>query len=164
MTGPQPLLKFGLSQLASDSLRQIGTPASRVGQTIGSYSGSAGTHEADGRINNVEYTAAVDLHVHDLDDPAMKLLLGRLAGVGFCGFARIPGRDHWPEGEARHVHCVFAGVPCKEQLRRQIHDFCHVPMLNGLKSGAPYLFWQPTAAEVQVVRDHFLASGNPVSG
>jgi len=159
----QPLLKEGLCPAASDAFRKAGVTAERIGQTIGNAPASAGTHASDGKINGLPYCAATDLRVRDLTDDDMKALADKLASVGFAVFIRRPGHDHWPSSEVRHIHVVYAGVDMKPTLRHQVHDFCHSPMLNGLASHAPYTFWKPQQASVQVVRTLFLAH-NPAQG
>jgi hypothetical protein len=157
------LLKRGLHPDASDALRAAGIQDFRIGQTIGGAPASHGVHLQDGTANGHPYTAATDLKVRDLTLTQIRDLLPVLAVHGFAPFARIPGRDHWPDTEALHVHIVYGGCAMKRALRDQIHAFCHAPMLNGLRSNLRYHFWQPTPEAQQVVRALFLAH-NPVNG
>ena len=148
------LLKYGLCQGASDALAHL-CLGHRIGQTIGDAVASAGTHAVDGREGGQPYCAATDLHVQDLGHDEVRELLGRLAEMGFAAFYRRPGFDHWPPFDALHVHAVYAAIPMKPMLQRQVHDFLHG--LNGLASHARYEFWQPSAAQCQTVRTLFLA-------
>lgn len=155
------LLKDGLCPDASDALRAAGLTADRIGQTVGGASASGGTHLSDGKINGKDYTAAVDIRIGGVSEADVKILLGKLADHGFAAFYRNPGHDHWPATELRHVHAIYAGVHMKKALRNQVHAWCNGR--NGLKSNAPYLFWQPTQAQENVVRTLFLAH-NPAVG
>jgi len=160
----QPLLKAGLHPSASDALRKAGVTADRVGQTTGHARASAGTHEPDGTVNGHEYSAATDIRIGGMSEAEVKALADKLSAQGFACFPRYPGRDHWGASEVKHMHIVYGGCAMKQVLRRQVHDFCHSPqMLNGLASHAPYTFWHPQEASVQVVRTLFLAH-NPTNG
>ena len=158
----RPLLKKGLHPAASDALRSIGVRAELIGQTVGGAEASAGTHLADGRVNLLPYACATDFHVAGMTDASIRHLLVLLASVGYCGFYRLPGHDHWPEADAEHLHAVWAGAPMKPVVQGQIHDWMGVPMRNGLASHAEYLFWQPTAAQREPGSTLFLKN-NPGS-
>ena len=134
-------------------------PGHRLGQTIGYAVASAGTHAPDGLEGGHPYCAATDLHVSDLGHKEVQEVLGRLAEMGFAAFYRRPGFDHWPAGDALHIHAVFAAVPMKPSLQVQVHDWLHG--LNGLASHARYEFWQPTPVQAQTVRTLFLAHNPP---
>lgn len=162
----EPLLKAGLCAAASAAFRSIGLGADRIGRVIheplpGEDDPSAGYHAHDGAENGHPYTAATDLRIGGWDDAALRTWLDKLGTAGFAAFYRRPGRDGWPAGGARHVHAVFAGVAMKAHLRAQVHDYCHVPMRNGLASHAEYGFWQPSASETNRVRALFLAHNPP---
>ncbi|MBV9850091.1 MAG: hypothetical protein JO250_10500 [Armatimonadetes bacterium] len=154
------LLKYGLCPDASEALARLCLGA-RIGQTVGFAAASAGTHAPDGALDGHPYCAATDLHVADLGHAEVRELLSRLADMGFAAFYRRPGFDHWPAYDALHVHAVFAGVKMKPMLQDQIHQWLHG--LNGLASRARYEFWQPSAAQCQVVRALFLAHNSPVA-
>jgi hypothetical protein len=141
--------------------QKAGIPASRIGQTIGNAAASAGTHARDGTADGHGYCAATDVRVRDLDRAEVIALAQKLAAVGFAAFVRIPGEDHWPATEVRHIHAVYAGCAMKEALRHQVHDFCHG--LNGLASHAAYHCYTPSPESVQTVRTLFLAH-NPAVG
>lgn len=151
----QPLLKSGLHPAASDAFRTAGITVDRIGQTVGHAPASGGTHEADGTANGHFYSAATDLRCRDLTETQVKALLDKLGKIGFAAFYRKPGVDHWPETEALHIHCVFAGCAMKKSLRNQVHDFLHG--LNGLASHAEYHFHKPTQETQNTVRILFLA-------
>ena len=154
------LLRYGLCPQASDALARL-CLGHRIGQTIGDAPASAGTHAQDGVLSGAPYCAATDLHVADLGHDEIRQLLSRLADVGFAAFYRRPGFDHWPAYDAEHIHAVYSGIAMKGLLQAQVHDWLHG--LNGLASHARAEFWQPTAAQCQVVRMLFLAH-NPVEG
>lgn len=153
----------GLLPAAWDALKGFPIEASQVVQTVGEAKPSGKTHEPDGTFTNEEgqseeYCAAVDLsvlHPEELNRDQIKVLLGRLTDAGFAPFARLPGQDHWLDPE--HIHAIWADCPMKDLLRNQVHSFCDVPMLNGLRSNVPYKFWQPTPVQQQGVRERFLA-------
>lgn len=160
------LLKPGLHPGANTAFLQLGIHPARIVQTIGHASASAGTHAQDGEVDGVPYCAASDLsvlHPTPWDAAAVRHWLDRLASAGFAPFYRHPGHDHWPADEAVHLHVVWPACHMKPELRRQIHDYCHSPMLNGLQSHAPYEFWQPKPEAVQGCRTLFLAI-NPAVG
>jgi hypothetical protein len=137
------VLMWGLHPIASDRLRCLGITASRITQTIGSATASAGTHAQDGTYAGHAYSAATDLSVSGLTDSQVKELLARLDKMGFAAFYRNPGHDGWPSTEVRHIHAVFAGAYMKDSLRSQIADF--LAGKNGLASHTTYTFYQPPA-------------------
>lgn len=155
----QPLLKKGLHPAASDALREIHIEVSRIGQTIGSATASAGTHDADGAANGHPYSAATDFRIKDLTLLQIRQFLDKLGGVGFAAWYRPPNWDHI--GGTSHVHGVYAGCPMKLSLRNQIHDYCHGK--NGLQSHSLYLFHPPVQSSIDKVRELFLAH-NPANG
>ncbi|WP_394842678.1 hypothetical protein LZC95_37100 [Pendulispora brunnea] len=152
----KPLLRAGLHQKASDALRKVGVAASRITQTIGNASASAGTHKADGTANGKKYCAATDISVRNLSDAQVKTLVSKLDSAGFAAFFRNPGKDGWPANQARHIHAVFAGVKMKASLRAQVQDF--LVDKNGLASHGPYKFYKATKAQKDNVRKIFNAA------
>lgn len=146
----RPLLHSGLHPEASDRLRCAGVEASRISQTVGYASASAGYHAPDGTADGADYTAAVDLRTRDLSTSEIHALLSRLATHGFAAWYRQPGHDGWPSSEAPHIHAVFAGVVMKSALRSQVRDW--LEGRNGLTSHARYGFHTFSAAENETVR------------
>lgn len=151
---PQPILKYGISQLASDALRSIGITADRCGQSIGNAPLSAGVHAADGEINGQPYTAALDLRIRDLTLSEIRQLLDKLGGVGFACWYRSQGWDG--ANGSPHIHCVFAGVPSKPALQAQIRDY--LAGRDGLKGHRPYTFHPPNQASIKKVHSLFVSS------
>lgn len=154
----KPQLKSGLAPAASDHLRCVGITADKVTQTIGSAPASAGTHAQDGTIDGVAYSAATDLSVKTLTNAQVKVLVDDLASHGFAAFFRDPGKDGWPSTEARHIHAIFVAVPMKDSLKAQVKDW--LEGLNGLKSHAPYTFYQASAAKKALIEELF-TKANP---
>lgn len=153
------LLHAGLHPEASDRLRCAGVEASRISQTVGYASASAGYHAPDGTVDGASYTAAVDLRTRDLSNAQIRALLGRLATHGFAAWYRQPGSDGWPSSEAPHIHAVFAGVVMKSQLRSQVRDY--LTGRNGLSSHSLYRFYTPSAMELETVRLSFMRHYTP---
>lgn len=145
-----PLLHRGLHPEASDRLRCAGVTSARITQTVGNAAASAGYHAADGQVNGLDYTAAVDLRTRDMRNGEIRDLLDRLALHGFAAWYRQPGADGWPAGEAPHIHAIFVGVRMKRQLRGQVRDFLRGR--NGLSSHRAYGFWQPDAERLRIIR------------
>lgn len=152
------ILKWGLSQAASDELRSMGVPANQLMQTIGNAAASAGTHAQDGvDPYGHPYAAAVDINVNspiNLSSSGIKALLENLSRHGFAAFYRNPGADHWPAGDIEHVHAIYVGELMKASVRSQVHDW--LSGRNGLASHAAYQFWQPSVAAEAELRPLFL--------
>ncbi len=95
----------------------------RIGQTIGEHPLSVGYHRQDGvwRLNKMpfDYCAAVDLGTSDLNETQIKVFLEELAKQGFASFYRHGGK--WKGRE--HIHAIYALLPMKIQLRRQVREF-----------------------------------------
>lgn len=148
------LLHSGLHPDASEALKKVGVAPNRIVQTIGNAKASAGTHAADGKVNGIPYCCAVDFsikHPTALNENDVKTFLAKIASVGFAGFYRNPGKDHWPTKEVVHIHAVYAGATMKHTLYRQVQDWLANPMKNGLASHAEYTFWHPTTEQKAVV-------------
>ncbi len=144
---------YGFHPLGWKAFLKTGISVERVGQTIGGARASGGTHLKDGEYEGHDYGACVDLRIGDLSDAGAIALLPKLAAVGFAGFFRDPGHDHWPSGEARHIHMIWADCDTKQIVRHQVRDWLETPvMCNGLASHAPYRAWQPDHALRLVVR------------
>jgi hypothetical protein len=156
---PQPLLKAGLHPDASDALRAIGITADGISQTLGSAPASAGTHAADGEIDGVAFSAAVDLRTGGLTTAQIHARLEQLGLAGFAAWYRSPGSDGW--SGAAHIHAIWVNVPIKRSLRDQVHDYCN--WRNGLVSHSIYTFHRFSQAAIDVVRARFLAN-NPTNG
>ena len=95
----------------------------RIGQTIGDHPLSVGYHKKDGVVqwkgDSFDYCAAVDVGTSDLNNYQIKLFLEALAQQGFAAFYRHEGR--WKGRE--HIHAIYAPLPMKVQLRRQVKEF-----------------------------------------
>lgn len=151
------LLKAGLHPDASKALAALGVGADMIGQTVGGAVASAGTHLPDGHVNGLPYSCATDFHVSALSLAGVAKLLASLATIGYLGFYRRPGFDHWPPDDALHVHAIWCGASMKEMLQGQVHDWFHEPMLNGLVWHQPYEFWQPSASNREPGHTMYLA-------
>lgn len=95
----------------------------RVGQTIGDHPRSVGYHKRDGVLrlkgNQYEYTAAIDIGTFDLQRPKIDRFVRELSRQGFAVWYRHGPR--WKNGE--HIHAVYAFLPMKPQLKRQVRQF-----------------------------------------
>jgi len=101
----------------------------RVTQTIGDHEDSRGTHRADGVLNGEPYCAAIDLHVDNLSKVRIRDWLRHLGESGFAAFYREPPLF----GE--HIHAVYAGLPMKPVLKRQVRSYLEGK--NGLRVPRP---------------------------
>lgn len=145
------ILKWGLSQEASDHLREVGIVGSQIMQTIGNAAASAGTHTQDGTdLYGNAYAAATDVSVRHpvrLSASGIKALLENLARHGFAAFYRNPGSDHWPAGQAEHIHAIYVGLRMKGMVQDQVHDWLNGR--NGLASmpltNSGSRLWRPKA-------------------
>ena len=110
-----------------------GVSPDRITQTIGDFPLSKGYHHRDGTLlkHGVEYdyTAATDIHVMGLNDAQITRLLHELAQQGFACWYRHGG--HWTGDE--HIHAVYALLPMKSQLQRQVRLFLHERREAGLQ-------------------------------
>jgi hypothetical protein len=150
------LLRWGLHPRASDALRSIGVSASRITQTIGSASASAGTHKQDGTVGGHPYTAATDFSVRGLSTAQIKNLLEKMGKVGFAAWYRQPGRDGVPSSWAPHIHAVYANAKMKSALRSQVRSWLNGR--NGLASNTTYRFYTWSSTAKTTVRNKFNAS------
>lgn len=123
---------------------------SRVVQTIGNARLSAGFHAQDGIAREGQdfypYSAATDLRTRDLSRPQIRALLSALYDAGFVAWYRYQGTFK----VCQHIHMVFAGLPMKPQLRRQIAD--GVAGRTGLVGHRVESFYRPTAAQTARLR------------
>jgi hypothetical protein len=153
------VLKWGMSQAASDAYKASGHDPARLGQTIGNAVLSAGTHEQDGvdEFGN-PYSAAVDLsvmHPTKLVDAEIRQFCDDLFAHGFWPFPRLPWHpdDGWPD--IPHVHCIYLGKRMKGPLQTQVHE--GFAGRNGLADDGVYHFWQPAdEAAISAYRALFL--------
>lgn len=132
---PKPktkLLKSGLHPLASNALKAIGVPASRIGQTYGYAAASKKYHFPEPgykpywKIEGREYCAATDIRVlrpTQLSEAEIKALLEQSGKAGFAAWYRVRGSDCWSTDT--HIHAVYAGIPMKEKLKSQVRDYLH---------------------------------------
>jgi hypothetical protein len=92
----------------------------RIGQTIGDFPRSVGYHKRDGVLlvngQKIEYCTAVDLGALDLERPLIDRFVRELGKQGFAAWYRHGPK--WKNGE--HIHAVYAFLPMKPQLRRQV--------------------------------------------
>lgn len=146
----RPLLHWGLHPDASDRLRCAGVPASRITQTIGYATASAGTHGPDGRANGLAYSAATDISTRGLSTTEIRTLLSRLADQGFAAWYRWPGHDGWPSSEAPHIHAIYVGCRMKSSLQAQVSDW--LVGRNGLTTHWVYGFFTWSSAQRALVR------------
>jgi hypothetical protein len=105
----------------------------RIGQTIGDAKLSAGYHKRDGVLKidgqSLDYTAAIDLAVFDLDRPSIHRFLHALTRRGYACWYREKG--HWRGHE--HIHAIYAALPMKKQLRGQVREFVRDRRSDGVK-------------------------------
>jgi hypothetical protein len=110
----------------------------RIGQTLGDHPRSVGYHKRDGvaTLNGerIEYSAAVDLGTWDLDEARIKRFVEALAQQGFAAFYRSGPK--WQGNE--HIHAIYALLPMKVQLRRQVRQF----LRERRAQGKPHLAWR----------------------
>lgn len=140
---------YGMHPLAWALYRQAGISPWRVGQTIGNALASAGTYCKVGEYQGHDYGACFDLRVSDLGTATIVQQIVRpLAALGIAAYVRIPGHDHWPASDARHVHCIYAGANMTEQVEHQVKDWLNeAETLNGLASHVKYTLYQTTHDE-----------------
>jgi hypothetical protein len=151
-------LKSGLHPDASDALRALGVSADQITQTIGHASASAGTHEKDGEVEGVDYSAATDISIRGKSEREIKTFLDELGAAGFAAWYRKDGADGW--SGANHIHAVWAGCSMKASLRKQVRSW--LDGRNGLVSNSTYKFYAWPESSKDVVRVSFVAH-NPAS-
>ncbi len=117
---------FNAFKLSADgaAIDLIQHPKGRLTQTIGNAKASAGFHARDGFVSvgnaRVPYCAAVDLSVLWLTTAQIKSWLSYLAWWGFAAWYR----PWYSSGKPNfHIHGVYAGLPMKDELDDQTHDF-----------------------------------------
>jgi hypothetical protein len=95
----------------------------RIGQTIGDDERSVGYHHRDGVVvsdgQRIDYCAALDIGVPDLDAGRRDLFLRCLYKQGFAAWYR--SGPNWKNDE--HIHAIYAFLGMKPQLREQVHQF-----------------------------------------
>lgn len=114
--------------------REMNISPNRIGQTIGNHPRSVGYHKRDGVLKvggeRIDYTAAVDLSVTDLNDVQIAQFCRLLGKHGFAAWYRHGPR--WRNGE--HVHAVWGSLPMKQELRGQVTDWLRERRLAGGKA------------------------------
>jgi len=99
---------------------RAGVSPNRTTQTIGDNPRSFGYHHRDGVLQwngeRIEYSAATDIHVMGLSAPQIQRLVKALGVQGFACWYRHEGK--WKGIE--HIHAVYAFLPMKRQLKRQV--------------------------------------------
>jgi hypothetical protein len=132
-------------------------PNGRIMQTIGDAAASGGVHAQDGTLNGQQYCAAVDLRTRDLTRSQVKHLLRRLAECGFACWYRYTGAFTSNE----HIHAIYAALPMKVALRRQITDFLNDR--DGLRGHGEEKFYTAPPATDAIIRAMFYhANGSHV--
>src|ERR1700722_17799051 len=121
------VLKWGMSQAASDAYAATGHDPKRLGQTIGNAALSKGTHIQDGtdEFGN-PYSAAVDISVGKptmLTDNEIRTFCNDLAAHGFAPFPRLPWHPEDGWHEVAHIHCIYLKERMKPALRLQVHEW-----------------------------------------
>jgi hypothetical protein len=139
---PQGLHAEALAALRSRAI------AHRITQGLNRAAERRNVHDTDVVIDGVAYTAAVDISVRCLTAAQIQMMLAELAQLGFAGWYRKDGQDEW--SGPPHIHAVWAGSKLKPVLRRQVENWLDGG--NGLGSGRPYRFWQPSAEMKNIVR------------
>lgn len=128
---------YGMAPIAFDAFVRACSHAAvnpdRIGQTIGDDPRSVGYHHRDGTLTwrgaDYDYTAATDIDVSGLTDKQISLLLHELARQGFACWYRHGGK--WVGDE--HIHAVYALLPMKPQLQRQVKLFLRERREAGLQ-------------------------------
>ena len=126
----------------------------RITQGINHALERGNVHDTDVTIQGKPYTAAVDISVRCLNVTQIRSLLAALATRGFAGWYRKAGLDDWTGPP--HIHAVWAGSPLKPVLRQQIDSW--LAGGNGLGTGRPYQFWQPSSEMKDKVRSMYRAA------
>lgn len=149
--------KWGVHPEAADALGYVNIAPGRIGQTVGNAGASSGFHLMDGRVNGQPYSAAVDIRTGALGDGSKPLtekqiheLLEQLGRAGFAAWYRRPGEDDWPKKYGPHIHAVYAGVPMKPGLERQVDDY--INNRTGLKGHRRYGFHTYSAESIAAVK------------
>jgi hypothetical protein len=105
----------------------------RTGQTIGDAALSVGYHKRDGVLvvkgERIDYCAAVDIGVWDLDREGINRFLHNLTRQGFASWYRENGK--WKGRE--HIHAVYTQLPMKRQLRGQVRQFLGERKAKGVR-------------------------------
>jgi hypothetical protein len=148
-----PAKPAGLHPEAYAALQSIAL-AHRITQGINHAVERGNVHDTDVTIQGKPYTAAVDISVHCLSAVQIQSLLRALAMRGFAGWYRKAGLDDWTGPP--HIHAVWAGSPLKPVLRQQVESWLIGG--NGLGTGRPYLFWQPSSDMKDKVRSMYKVS------
>jgi hypothetical protein len=133
-------------------------PSGRVVQTIGNAVASVGFHAKDGRLDGIDYCAAVDLRTRDLNARQVKVLLKQLALNGFAAWYRFEGTFQ----NNQHIHAVYAALPMKRSLQLQVWDF--VNDRNGLVGHAKERFYTAPPVTDNIIKAMFLDANTHVSG
>ena len=144
--------------------RPNGSRGARIMQLIGNAVASAGYHARDGFYKllgkDQPYCAAIDIRTTDLKDVEVEKLWDALIENGFAVWWRHTGSFE----NNQHIHCVYAGVPMKKQLRAQIHSF--LDRCNGLVGNAkePFLLSKDNLPDVaaQKIRTLFLTNNRMI--
>ena len=143
LPGPFHLKRpYGMAPVAFDAFvracHQAKVNPNRITQTIGEHPRSVGYHKRDGEVTvrgvKYDYTAATDIHVSGLSERQIARLLQELSKQGFACWYRHGGS--WTLNE--HIHAVYALLPMKPQLRRQVKQF----LRERREAGLSPLKWQ----------------------
>ena len=142
-----PARPQGLHPGALQAVQMIGV-AHRITQAMNNTSARRNVHQTDGTLNGRTYAGAVDISVRCLTAAQIKMLLSRLADVGFAAWYRKDGQDDW--SGPPHIHAVWAGCNLKPVLQRQVESW--IDGRNGLGGDHPYQFWHATTTMKDKVR------------
>ncbi|MCU0120877.1 hypothetical protein N8H74_21660 [Pseudomonas sp. B2M1-30] len=126
----------------------------RITQAWNGSQMSSNVHGTDSILGGKPVTGAIDLSVRCLSDVQIKSLLAELAGSGFIAWYRKDGLDGW-KGPS-HIHAVWVHSPLKASLKRQAISWMNHK--NGLKSDAPYSYWQPSETMVEFIKARYEAA------
>lgn len=117
---------------------------------MGNHPRSAGYHLQDGvvkvRGEKIPYCAAVDLGALDLDRAKTLRFVRELGRQGFAAWYREGPK--WKNGE--HIHAVYAFLPMKPQLRRQVLLY-----LREQRGDGTPIWWEKKLRRTRQFREYF---------
>jgi hypothetical protein len=123
----------------------------RVTQSVGFAKASAGYHAPDGTVKTESgresYCAATDTSVLWLELGEIRAWLNSLAWWGFVGWYRPWTTNGKPN---YHLHIIYAGLPMKPQLDRQLVDFLN--NRNGLAGSGVETFFTGNVEQDDYIR------------
>lgn len=154
-------LRYGMTPASQSALvfaanmaniNMVQHPKLRLTQTIGTAKASAGFHFRDGYVTfqgkKIPYCASFDLSVLWLEIPEIRAWLDAQAWWGIAAWYRPWLTDGKPN---YHIHSIYAGLPMKENLERQLKDFLNDR--TGLKGHHKETFYTAGPAQDQYILD-----------